>query len=81
MPAGHTASSVRYQNGNWVSPRLSERIGNAAAGGVPTKGAWIIVTGEPCMMCAKLIQLSFNGVSLWGGYKGVTTSDTSLIMA
>ena len=31
-------------------------ICNAAAGGVPTKGAWIIVTGEPCMMCAKLIH-------------------------
>ena len=31
-------------------------ICNAAANGVATKGAWLIVTGEPCMMCAKLIH-------------------------
>ena len=31
-------------------------ICNAAANGVPTKGAWLIVTGEPCMMCSKLIH-------------------------
>jgi len=31
-------------------------ICNAAASGVPTKGAWLIVTGEPCLMCAKLIH-------------------------
>ena len=31
-------------------------ICNAAAGGVATRGAWMIVTGEPCMMCAKLIH-------------------------
>lgn len=31
-------------------------ICNAAANGVPTKNAWLIVTGEPCMMCAKLIH-------------------------
>lgn len=29
---------------------------NAAANGVPTRGAWLIVNGEPCMMCAKLIH-------------------------
>lgn len=29
---------------------------NAAASGVATRGAWLIVTGEPCMMCAKLIH-------------------------
>src|SRR5690606_1196828 len=27
---------------------------NAAANGVPTRGAWLIVTGEPCVLCAKL---------------------------
>ena len=37
-------------------------ICNAAGGGVPPKGAWIIVTGEPYMMCAKLIHHA--------GYKG-----------
>ena len=31
-------------------------ICNAAANGVRTDGAWLIVTGEPCMMCAKLIH-------------------------
>ncbi|HIG02955.1 MAG TPA: cytidine deaminase [Candidatus Poseidoniales archaeon] len=31
-------------------------ICNSAANGVPTNGAWLIVTGEPCMMCSKLIH-------------------------
>jgi dCMP deaminase len=31
-------------------------ICNAAANGVTTAGAWLIVTGEPCQMCAKLIH-------------------------
>ena len=31
-------------------------ICNCAAAGVPTKGSWLLVTGEPCMMCAKLIH-------------------------
>ncbi len=31
-------------------------ICNAAAGGVACQGAWLIVTGEPCPMCAKLIH-------------------------
>jgi len=31
-------------------------ICNAAAGGVATRGAWLIVTGEPCVLCAKLIH-------------------------
>ncbi|MBL92292.1 MAG: cytidine deaminase [Myxococcales bacterium] len=31
-------------------------ICNSAANGVPTQDAWLIVTGEPCMMCAKLIH-------------------------
>jgi len=31
-------------------------ICNAAASGVATKDAWMLVTGEPCMMCAKLIH-------------------------
>ncbi|MBT3772219.1 MAG: cytidine deaminase [Euryarchaeota archaeon] len=52
-------------------------ICNAAANGVPTKNAWLIVTGEPCMMCAKLIHHS--GVSRvivvdggFGGANGVS---------
>ena len=31
-------------------------ICNSAANGVRTQGAWLIVTGEPCMMCSKLIH-------------------------
>lgn len=31
-------------------------ICNAAAGGVKTNGAWLFVTGEPCIMCSKLIH-------------------------
>jgi len=47
-------------------------ICNSAASGVPTKGAWILVTGEPCVLCAKLIHHA--GVSkvivVGGGYAG-----------
>jgi dCMP deaminase len=31
-------------------------ICNCAASGVKTQDAWMIVTGEPCMMCSKLIH-------------------------
>lgn len=31
-------------------------ICNAAAGGVKTAGAWLFCTGEPCLLCAKLIH-------------------------
>ena len=31
-------------------------ICNAAANGVPCAGAWLIVSGEPCLLCAKLIH-------------------------
>lgn len=31
-------------------------ICNAAANGTQVRGAWLIVTGEPCLMCAKLIH-------------------------
>ncbi|MEC7461628.1 MAG: deaminase [Candidatus Thermoplasmatota archaeon] len=47
-------------------------ICNAAANGVPTKGAWLIVTGEPCMMCSKLIHHAGIGrvVIVDGGFAG-----------
>jgi len=47
-------------------------ICNAAANGVPTRGAWLIVTGEPCMMCAKLIHHAAIARVLVvdGGYAG-----------
>lgn len=45
---------------------------NAAANGVPTRGAWLIVTGEPCILCAKLIHHA--GIDrvliVEGGYAG-----------
>ncbi|MEC7984247.1 MAG: deaminase [Myxococcota bacterium] len=47
-------------------------ICNAAANGVATRNAWLIVTGEPCTMCAKLIHHA--GISrvlvVSGGYMG-----------
>ncbi|MDP6099128.1 MAG: deaminase [Candidatus Thalassarchaeaceae archaeon] len=50
---------------------------NAAANGVSTKEAWMIVTGEPCMMCAKLIHHS--GISqvivVDGGFGGANGID------
>jgi dCMP deaminase len=33
-------------------------LANAVADGRSTAGAWIIVTGEPCLMCAKFIHHS-----------------------
>ncbi|MDP6944284.1 MAG: deaminase [Myxococcota bacterium] len=52
-------------------------ICNAAANGVPTRSAWLIVTGEPCIMCAKLIHHA--GISrvlvVDGGYSGANGVD------
>ena len=49
-------------------------ICNAAANGVRTDGAWLIVTGEPCMMCAKLIHHAGieQVVIVDGGFMGAT---------
>lgn len=45
---------------------------NAAASGVATSDAWLIVTGEPCVMCAKMIHHA--GIArvyvVSGGYAG-----------
>ncbi len=45
---------------------------NAAASGVATRGAMLIVTGEPCMMCAKMIHHAGIGkvIVVDGGYGG-----------
>jgi dCMP deaminase len=47
-------------------------ICNAAANGVATAGAWLIITGEPCVLCAKLIHHA--GIArvlvVHGGYAG-----------
>jgi len=45
---------------------------NAAASGVATRGAWMIVTGEPCMMCAKMIHHAGIGkvIVVSKGYAG-----------
>ncbi|MEW5850471.1 MAG: deaminase [Myxococcota bacterium] len=52
-------------------------ICNAAANGVPCRGAWLIVTGEPCVMCAKLIHHA--GIErvlvVAGGYAGTNGCD------
>lgn len=45
---------------------------NAAANGVRCAGAWLIVTGEPCMMCAKMIHHAgiVRVLIVEGGYAG-----------
>ncbi len=52
-------------------------ICNSAASGVATKGGWILVTGEPCMLCAKLIHHA--GITrvliVVGGYLGANGVD------
>ena len=47
-------------------------ICNCAAGGVATAGAWLIVTGEPCTLCAKLIHHAgiAQVIIVEGGYMG-----------
>jgi len=47
-------------------------ICNSAAGGVATQGAWILVTGEPCLLCAKLIHHAgiTKVIVVGGGYAG-----------
>ena len=48
-------------------------ICNAAANGVPTNRAWLIVTGEPCAMCAKLIHHAgiARVIIVDGGFSGI----------
>lgn len=52
-------------------------ICNAAATGVRCDGAWLICTGEPCMMCAKLVHHA--GIArvliVEGGYAGANGVD------
>lgn len=47
-------------------------ICNSAASGVKTDGAWIIVTGEPCILCSKLIHHAgiAKVIVVDGGYVG-----------
>jgi dCMP deaminase len=47
-------------------------ICNAAASGVKTAGAWLICTGEPCMMCSKMIHHAgiTKVIVVKGGYIG-----------
>ncbi len=52
-------------------------ICNCAASGVPTKDAWILVTGEPCVLCAKLIHHAgiIKVIVVGGGYAGANGVD------
>ncbi|MBI4815451.1 MAG: cytidine deaminase [Deltaproteobacteria bacterium] len=47
-------------------------ICNAAASGVATRGAWLLITGEPCVLCAKLIHHAgiVKVIIVKGGYAG-----------
>jgi len=52
-------------------------ICNAAANGVRCRDAWLIVTGEPCMMCAKMIHHAgiVRVLVVDGGYAGANGVD------
>jgi dCMP deaminase len=52
-------------------------ICNAAANGVRCDGAWLIVTGEPCAMCAKMIHHAgiHRVLIVEGGYLGANGVD------
>ena len=52
-------------------------ICNCAASGVPTRGGWLVVTGEPCMMCAKLVHHAgiVKVIVVGGGYAGANGVD------
>ena len=52
-------------------------ICNAAANGVSTRGAWMIITGEPCILCAKLIHHAAISkvIVVSGGYMGANGVD------
>jgi dCMP deaminase len=52
-------------------------ICNSAASGVATQGAWLIVTGEPCMMCSKLIHHAgiTKVIVVEGGFGGANGVD------
>ena len=50
----HVASGTRMEIG--CHHAEMNVICNAAASGVACRDAWLIVTGEPCMMCAKMIH-------------------------
>jgi dCMP deaminase len=47
-------------------------ICNAAASTVSTAGAWLVITGEPCLMCAKLLHHAgiVKVICVQGGYAG-----------
>ena len=47
-------------------------ICNAAASTVSTAGAWLVVTGEPCLMCSKLLHHAgiTKVICVKGGYLG-----------
>jgi dCMP deaminase len=49
----------------------SNAIANAAAEGIPTRGAWLVVSCSPCLMCAKLVHhAGIVHVVCVGGYQG-----------
>lgn len=52
-------------------------ICNAAASGIATRGAWLFITGEPCILCAKLIHHAAikRVVVIENGYAGPNGCD------
>ncbi|MBN2798280.1 MAG: cytidine deaminase [Deltaproteobacteria bacterium] len=68
--AQHIQSGTRIEIG-CVHAEMNV-IANAAANGVATRGAWMIVNGEPCLMCSKLIHHAgiAKVIVVDGGYLG-----------
>lgn len=64
------ASGTRYEIG--CHHAEMNVITNAAAQGVATAGAWLIVTGEPCILCAKLVHHAgiAKVICVKGGFMG-----------
>ena len=64
------ASGTRYEIG--CHHAEMNVITNAAARGVATAGAWMIVTGEPCILCAKLLHHAgiVKVICVKGGFLG-----------
>lgn len=66
----HVASGTRVEIG--CHHAEMNVICNAAANGVRTRGSWLVVTGEPCIMCAKLVHHAgiVRVLVVSGGYAG-----------
>lgn len=74
-----TARSIPSGTSTEVGCHHAEQnvVCNAAARGVALAGAWLIVTGEPCLSCAKLVHHAgiTRVICVRGGYAGANGLD------